>query len=230
MAYDKIVLGDPRETKLRIAEKARVAVHEAGHALLAWLTPEVEALRRVTILPRGLALGATQQARSEDRHLQTRAELTGRLNVLLGGYAAERVLLGDVSTGAEHDLREATQLASNMVAHFGMSDQLGPVHYEVDVEHPFLGARIASERSTSDATIHAIETEARALLGRALAAATGAITEHRSRLDRLRDALVERETLESAELEAVLGPREPAATPIEPPVRDPQSLQVPALA
>jgi cell division protease FtsH len=219
-AFDKIVLGDPREGKLRPAERTRVAVHESGHAVLAWVVPEAEPLRRVSILPRGLALGATQQDAPEDRHLHTRAELTARLLVLLGGYAAEQVVLGDISTGAEHDLREATRLASKMVAHYGMSDELGPAYYAVDVEHAFLGARIASERTTSDATVHAIEVQARALLGRALAAATAAIGAHRDRLDRLSAALMARETLEAADLEAVLGPRPAGAdgVPVEAPV------------
>jgi cell division protease FtsH len=206
-AYDKIVLGDPREAKLRDAEKQRVAVHESGHALLAWATPEAEALRRVSILPRGMALGATQQVPPEDRHLHTRAELDARLFVLLGGFAAERIVLGDVSTGAEHDLKEATRLASKMVAHYGMSDALGPVHYDVHEEHPFLGQRIATDSGTSDATIHAIEDEARKLLARALASATSAIFAHRPRLDALVAALLEHETLEQEDLRAVLGPR-----------------------
>jgi cell division protease FtsH len=152
--------------------------------------------------------------------IHTRAELDARLLVLLGGYAAERVVLGDISTGAEHDLREATRLASKMVAHYGMSDELGPAYYDVDIEHPFLGARIAGDRVTSDATVHAIESEARRLLASALAKATATITTHRARLDRLSAALVERETLEAADLDAVLGPRETGrdVVPVEAPV------------
>jgi cell division protease FtsH len=143
--------------------------------------------------------------------------------VLLGGYAAEQAVLGQVSTGAEHDLREATRLASNMVAHYGMSDEVGPAYYAIDVEHPFLGARIAGERTTSDATVHAIEVTARALLGRALAEATAAVGAHRERLERLTAALLAGETLESSALESVLGPRPPGppgpdAVPVEAPV------------
>jgi cell division protease FtsH len=206
-ALDKIVLGDPRETKLRTVEKTRVAVHESGHALLAWATPEAEPLQRVSILPRGLALGATQQVPPEDRHLHTRAELIARLLVLLGGYTAERMVLGDISTGAEHDLREATRLASKMVAHYGMSEAIGPAYYDVDVEHPFLGAKIATDHATSDATVHAIEEEARKLLTDALAAATATLAAHRQRLDWLSSALLECETLEAHDLEGLLGPR-----------------------
>ena len=220
-AYDKIVLGDPREGKLRDVEKRRVAVHESGHALLAWATAEAEPLRRVSILPRGLALGATQQVAPEDRHLHTRAELEARLFVLLGGYASEQLVLGDISTGAEHDLREATRLASKMVANYGMSDALGPVHYDVHEEHPFLGQRIATDSGASDATVHTIEDEARKLLGRALAQATQRITAYRDALDRLVGALLEHETLEQDELARVLGQRPVAdrgVVPIEAPM------------
>jgi cell division protease FtsH len=215
-AYDKIVLGDPRETKLSPREKGRVAVHEAGHAVLAWTIPEAEPLRRVSILPRGMALGATQQSPSEDRHLFTRAQLEARLAVLLGGHAAERLLLGEISTGAENDLREATALATRMVAHFGMSEALGPVHYAFQEEHAFLGHRVATDRGTSDQTVHAIEREARALLGAALRRAGQAIEAHRGQADRLIAALLERETLERDELDQILGPKAPTVGAGEP--------------
>ena len=206
-AYDKLVLGDLREGKLRPVEKKRVAVHESGHAVLAWATPEAEPLSRVSILPRGMALGATQQVAPEDRHLHTRAELDARLRVLLGGYAAEQIVLGEISTGAEHDLGEATRLASKMVAHYGMSEALGPVHYDLRDDQTFLGQRFSSDGGTSDATAHAIESEARARLGRALAEATAVISAHRAALDRLAAALLEHETLERDGLEQLLGPR-----------------------
>jgi cell division protease FtsH len=204
-AYDKIVLGDPREARLTAAEKRRVAVHEAGHALLAWTTPEAEPLRRVSILPRGIALGATQQRPSEDRHILTRAELEARLIVLLGGYASERTVLQDVSSGGENDLREATKLATRMVAHYGMSEGLGPVHYEYQEEHAFLGHRIATESGTSDATIHTIEREVQTLLARSLERAASTLAVHRADLDRLAGALLERETLEREDLDQLLG-------------------------
>jgi cell division protease FtsH len=174
----------------------------------------------VSILPRGLALGATQQVAPEDRHLHTRGELEARLHVLLGGYASELGVLGDMSTGAEHDHREATRLASKMVAHYGMSDALGPVHYDVHEEHPFLGQRIATDSGTSDATVHAIEAEARKLLSRAVELANAVLAAHRDKLDALVAALLEHETLEQDELAAVLGPRTEAAgaVPVQAPL------------
>jgi len=213
-AYDKIVLGDPREGKLGAEEKRRVAFHESGHALVARVTPGAEPVRRVSILPRGMALGATQQVPQEDRHLLTRTELAARLAVLLGGYAAERAVLGEISTGAEDDLREATRLASKMVAHFGMSDDLGPVYYPFEEEHPFLGRRIATESGASDATVHVIEREARRLLGRALATASAAISDHRAALDALGAALLEHETLERGELDAIFAATAEAPRPV----------------
>jgi cell division protease FtsH len=205
-AFDKIVLGDLREAKLDPKEKRRVAVHEAGHGVVARFSADTEPLHRVTIIPRGMALGVTQQSPGADRHLMAQAELEARLRVLMGGYAAERLVLGSISTGAENDLKEATRLASHMVAHYGMSERLGPVYYDHDAEHPFLGQRIAVDGGTSPATITAIEEEARRLLGRAVKEAGDLLTQRRAELDRLFTALLERETLEREDLAAILGP------------------------
>ena len=178
-------------------------MHESGHAVLAWASRDAEPLRRVSIAARDDARRDPAEP-PEDRHLHTRAELEARLVVMLGGFAAERVVLGDLSTGAEHDLQEATRLSSKMVAHYGMSE-LGPVHYDVYEEHLFLGKRVAGDRGTSEATLDAIERGARKLLDDALASATELVVQHRAKLDALAHALVERETLERDELEAVLG-------------------------
>jgi cell division protease FtsH len=212
-AFDKIVLGDPREAKLDAKEKKRVAVHEAGHAVVARFSPEAEPLHRVTIIPRGMALGATQQSPGADRHLMAQAELESRLRVLMGGYASERLVLGSISTGAENDLKEATRLASHMVAHYGMSERLGPVYYDHEAEHPFLGQRMGTDSGTSPSTISAIEEEARAILGRALVQAGELLTTRRPELDRLVAALLEHESLEREDLTAILGPDARATPP-----------------
>jgi cell division protease FtsH len=205
-AYDKIVLGDPREAKLGLQERRRIAVHESGHTVVAQFSPEAELPERVTIIPRGAALGATQQTPAEDRHLMTEPQLESRLDVLMGGYAAERLVLGCVSSGAENDLREATQLASRMVAQYGMSKRLGPAYYEHDVEHPFLGQRIATEGGLSDATTQAIEEEGRNVLTQALERASALLRRHRRELDRLSEALLDHETIEAAALKLLLEP------------------------
>ena len=205
-AYDKIVLGDPSEAKLGEDEKLRVAVHESGHAVVAHFTPHSEPLDRVSILPRGMALGVTQQTPAEDRHLLTQPEIEGRLAVLMGGYAAERLVFGTGSSGAENDLQKATELAFKMVAHYGMSPHVGPVHVEHRTEHPFLGQVLGRESGTSDATVRLVEQETALVLTAAVAAATAVLKEHRGSLDVLTRHLVAHEAAERVELIELLGP------------------------
>ena len=205
-AYDKIVLGDPRETKLDPFEKRRVAVHESGHTVVAHFAPNAEPPERVTIIPRGMALGVTQSAPGGEQHLLTRPQALDRLHVMLGGYAAERVLLGDVSSGAENDLKRATELAFKMVAHWGMSDAIGPVYHEHRTEHPFLGQMLATEGGTSDATVHQIEEETRNILHTARQSAEAIVRERRSEMDALVGYLLEHESVDKTELSRLLGP------------------------
>ncbi|HMA93169.1 MAG TPA: ATP-dependent zinc metalloprotease FtsH [Polyangiaceae bacterium] len=202
-AFDKIVLGDPRETKLDSKEKKRVAIHESGHALVAQHSAETDPPNRVSIIPRGMALGATQQSPGVDRHIMTQGELEARLRVLMAGHAAERLVLGGISTGAENDLKEATRLATHMVAHYGMSQRLGPVYYDHDAEHAFLGQRIATESGTSSTTISVIEDEARQILSRSLEEATAVIAERRAQFDTLVSSLLDRESLERDDLAGI---------------------------
>ena len=205
-AFDKIVLGDPRDTKLDAKEKNRVAIHESGHTLVAHYSSETDPPNRVSIIPRGMALGATQQSPSIDRHIMAQGELEARLRVLMAGYAAERLVLGSISTGAENDLKEATRLATHMVAHYGMSPRLGPVYYDHDAEHAFLGQRIATESGTSPATISVIEDEARQILGHALSQATDFISERRGQFDELVSMLLLHESLEREDLAKIFEP------------------------
>lgn len=219
-ARDKIILGDPSEAILSDAERRRVAVHESGHALVAHFS-DSEPLHRVTILPRGMALGSTQQSSREDRHILTEPELKARLRVLMGGYSAERLVLDCVSTGAEDDLKQATKLATKMVAHYGMSSRLGAVYYEHDAEHPFLGQRMASSSAASDETTHTIESEARGLLATSLADASDLLQSHRSQLDALVSLLIRQETIEKGELQRLLGaPLIPSYGEKPPPIVD----------
>lgn len=214
-AYDKVVLGDPRDAKLDEKEKRRVAVHESGHALVAYFAESAEPPQRVSIIPRGMALGATHQLPGSDRHIMTKTELEARLWVLLGGYAAERLVFQEVSTGAENDLREATRLATKMVANYGMSEALGAVYYEHQEEHPFLGQRIATDSGASDATIAAVEVESRSVLRRALDSATAIIERRKADLERLSSELVEKETIDKERLEELLGARVAARPTVE---------------
>jgi cell division protease FtsH len=202
-AMDKILLGDPREALLDPDERRRVATHEAGHAIVAHFSQNTERVRRISILPRGMSLGATQQWATQDRHILTEPELTAKLRVLMGGYAAETILYGNVSSGSEQDLRQATDFAFRMVAHYGMSERVGPMFHEQRVEHPFLGQRLATETGLSDETAHLIEQEARRILSEAMEAAKRLVQEKRNIVERLVGALLEHETLEPPDLERV---------------------------
>jgi cell division protease FtsH len=152
-----------------------------------------------------MALGVTQQTPGVDKHLLTRPELESRLQVLMGGYAAEVVVLGECSSGAENDLKRATELALKMVAHYGMSERIGPVFHEHRTEHAFLGRIVGTDGGTSDATVHVLEDESRKILAEALVKAKSAIVAHRAPLERLVAALLATETLGRAELERLLG-------------------------
>jgi cell division protease FtsH len=204
-AQDKIVLGDARETRLDRVEKRRVAIHESGHAVVAYFTPDTEPVRRVSIIPRGMALGVTQQTPGDDKHMASQPELEARLRVLMGGYAAEILLYGHPSSGAENDLRQGTDIAYRMVAQFGMSTKIGPVFHEHRAEHPFLGQRLATDSGISDLTVHAIEEETRKLLASAFEAAKTLIGAHRTAFDDLVTLLLVQETVERSELEKTLG-------------------------
>jgi cell division protease FtsH len=210
-AMDKILLGDPREALLDPEERKRVATHESGHAIVAHFTKNAEPLRRVSILPRGMSLGATQQWATNDKHIVTEPELAAKLRVLMGGYAAETIVYGNVSSGSEQDLRQATDFAFRMVAHYGMSERVGPMFHEQRVEHPFLGQRLATETGLSDETAHLIEQEARRILSEAVEAAKSLVLERRAALERLVAALLQDETLERPDLERVLGATQVAA-------------------
>jgi cell division protease FtsH len=188
-----------------------VATHESGHAVVAHFTEGAEELRRVSILPRGMSLGATQQLAGHDRHILTEPELAAKLRVLMGGYAAESVVYGNVSSGSEQDLRQATDFAYRMVAHYGMSERVGPMFHEQRLEHPFLGQRLATEAGLSDETAHEIEQEARRILSEAVESARRMISEKRAALERLVEALLTEETLEKEALLRVLGEAQAAA-------------------
>ncbi len=149
-ARDKILMGPKRDELLSGKEKKMTAYHEAGHALLAWILPGVDRLHKVTIIPRGRALGVTQLLPEEDRLNIGQSELNSRLVFMLGGRAAEKLIFNEFSAGAENDLAQVTKLARKMVAHWGMSERVGPVAYRTSEEHPFLGREIVEQREFSE--------------------------------------------------------------------------------
>ncbi len=205
-AWDKILLGGERPALADPRDRRIVAYHEGGHALVAWLTPAADPVHKVTIIPHGQALGVTEQLPGEDRYNYSRSYLMARLDVMLGGRVAEEIAVGDITTGAENDLVQATRLVRRMVTRWGMGD-LGPAVFEGDEEQPFLGYRLAQNRDYSEATAARIDEDVQRLIGERKKAVTKLLTESRPQLDQLAAALLHDETVPREALERLLGPR-----------------------
>jgi cell division protease FtsH len=205
-ARDKVLMGPAREDVLTEEEKQITAYHEAGHAILAWLTPGCDRVHKVTIMPRGRALGVTQLVPEEERYNISQQDLEARLAMMLGGRAAEKMQFDQYSAGAENDLREATRIARRMVTHWGMSDRLGPVAYHLSEEHPFLGRDIAQhERQFSEHTAQVIDEEVAKILHAAEERAKRTLDENAGKLNALAEALLEREVLDEREITELIG-------------------------
>jgi cell division protease FtsH len=205
-ARDKVLMGAAREDVMAEEEKLITAYHEAGHALLAWFTPGCDRVHKVTILPRGRALGVTQLVPEEERYNISQPDLQARLAMMLAGRAAEKNRFDQYSAGAESDLREATRIARRMVTHWGMSDRLGPVAYHTSEDHPFLGREIAQhERQFSEHTAQMIDEEIAKILHTAEDRAKRTIQQHQEKLGALAEALLERETLGEDEIREIFG-------------------------
>lgn len=187
-------------------ERRTVAFHEAGHATVAWLTPGADPVRKVTIVPHGQALGLTEQLPAIERHNLSRVYLQTRIAVMLGGRTAEEVVFGEVTTGAEHDLVEATKLARQMVTRWGMSE-LGLAAFRADEQQPFLGYEIAQGRDYSEATAARVDLAVEQILAVAHEQVGALLTASSDRLHALAEALLRDETLEINALKAILDAR-----------------------
>lgn len=205
-ARDKVLMGAKREEVMQPAEKEKTAYHEAGHTLAAWFLPGAQRVHKVTVIPRGMSLGSTQILPSEDRMNMSESEIKDNLVVLLAGRAAEKIIYDQTSVGAENDLERATSLARRMIAHWGMSPKLGPVSYKLSDSDPFLGREIHQQRQYSERTQETIDAEIGDTLRAADRRATEILHQRREELERLKDALLEREELDEKELTDLIGP------------------------
>ncbi len=205
-ARDKVLMGAKREEVLQENEKRKTAYHEAGHTLAAWLLPGADPVHKVTIIPRGRSLGATQMMPSEDRLSMSERQLRDHLVVLLGGRAAELLVYNETTVGAENDLERVTMLGRRMVTHWGMSERLGPVSYKLSDEDPFLGREIHQQRQFSEHTMELIDEEVAKILHGAADQAYNLLKEHRQDLEKLATSLLEQEELGDAEISALIGP------------------------
>jgi cell division protease FtsH len=210
-ALDRILLGSNRRLLLDDHERQVVAYHEAGHALVAWLTPGTDPVHKVTIMPRGRALGVTEQLPDDDHYNYSREYLLARLAVMMGGRAAEMVALGEVTTGAENDLVEATRLARRMVTRWGMGS-IGLMAMSTNAEQPFLGYELAQPRDFSEDTAARIDQDVERLLNNCYASDCQLLSGKHEKLDILVKALLEVETIDQSELERLLGPRQDIKT------------------
>jgi cell division protease FtsH len=204
-ALDRIILGTQSPPLSNENERRVVAYHEAGHALVAALTPGADPVLKVTIVPRGQALGVTASMPDDDRRNYSRGYLNAQLHVLLGGRAAEEVAIGEITTGASNDLQRVTSLARRMVASFGMSDAIGPINFGEDERQPFLGYSLSQGRNYSEATAARIDSEVRHIVEAAHQKTVELLRENKDKLDALAHELLTNEIVEGARVAEIAG-------------------------
>ncbi len=208
-AKDKIIMGAQRDEILNDAEKKMTAYHEAGHALLGWLLPDVDPVFKVTIVPRGRSLGVTYFQPNEERMSVGEKQMHAQLAMAMGGRVAEKMVFDDYSAGAQGDLKRATSIARKMVGQWGMSDKIGPVAFRDGEENPFLGKELHEQRQYSEQTAAIIDSEIQRILHEAQDRAKQMLTEFREKLDIIANALLENELVEHDDLAKLIGPAAP---------------------
>jgi cell division protease FtsH len=210
LAKDKVLMGSERRSMVMSEQERRTAAwHEAGHTIVGKLVQGNDSVHKVSIIPRGAALGVTMFLPTEDRHLMTRQQTLARIAMALGGRVAEETVFGEITTGAQDDIKRATRVARAMVCELGMSSKLGPVAYGENEENVFLGREMTSRREDySEDTAREIDQEVRSIVEEQYRVAKRVLEENRDKLDRLATALLERETLDASEIEATLAGRE----------------------
>ncbi|QWV94998.1 ATP-dependent zinc metalloprotease FtsH [Geomonas oryzisoli] len=203
-AKDIILMGSVKELTISDEEKRITAYHEAGHTLVAWQLPGADPIYKVSIIPRGMAMGVTQLLPGEDRHYYPRSYLMNRLSISLAGRVAEKMVYAEFSSGAQNDLKDATALAEKMVAQWGMSDKVGPMNLGRGEEHPFLGRELSLPKRYSEEMAWVMDQEIQQIIREAEATAAGILKDRRDTLDALAGALLQEEVLEREDVERIL--------------------------
>jgi cell division protease FtsH len=204
-AKDKVLMGVERRSMIiSLEERKNTAYHEAGHALVAKLIPGSDPIHKVTIIPRGMALGLTQQLPIDERHTYPKEYLVNSITILLGGRAAEQLVLVHETTGAGNDIERATKLARKMICEWGMSDKMGPVNYGKDEEHIFLGREIAKHRDFSEKTAQDIDEEMKKLVHGCYERAKALLSTNMDALHAIANKLLEKETLDGQEIDIII--------------------------
>jgi cell division protease FtsH len=205
LSKDKVLMGSERRSMvLSLEERRNTAFHEAGHALVAKLIPGTDPVHKVTIIPRGMALGLTQQVPIDDRHTYTRDFLINNLAILFGGRVAEELCLQHMTTGAGNDLERATELARKMVCEWGMSERLGPMTFGKKEEQIFLGRDFTQLQDYSQGTAEEIDKEVRRLIQDAYERAKGLLTANLQVLHRMAEVLLEKESLDGTHIDEII--------------------------
>jgi cell division protease FtsH len=221
-AKDKVLMGKERKSMVITDKDKKVtAYHEAGHALVAYMIPGSDPLHKVTIIPRGMALGLTQQLPEADKHNYTKEFIEGQIAILMGGRCAEKMFLDQETTGAANDIEVATERARKMVSEWGMSEAMGPLAFGKKEEQIFLGREIAQHRDYSEDTAIKIDREVKRIVEEGYSLAWKTLEENGDTLIRLAEALLEYETLDSIDIEAIIKgeqikPRKPAPSESKP--------------
>lgn len=205
-AHDKVVMGSERPDLLLPSERRRTAIHESGHALTAMMLPESDPIHQVSIIPRGRSLGVTEQLPLEDRHNYSQPYVEARLAVMLAGRVSEKLLLGSISSGAADDLEQATRLARMMITQWGMSTEIGPVHFRDGGEHPYLGYELTQQKDYSEQTASKIDAEVKRIVEQAEQITFSILEANQGLLNRVVDELITHETLDRAAIEQIVHP------------------------
>jgi cell division protease FtsH len=203
-ARDVILMGSVREETINVLEKKITAYHESGHALVAHYLPNTDPIHKISIIPRGMAMGVTQLLPEEDRHYYPKEYLMNRLCVSLGGRVAEKMIFDDTSTGAQNDIKDATLLAEKMIAQWGMSDKIGPVNLGRGEENPFLGRELAMPKRHSEEMAWLIDQEIQKLMLEAESGAGKILHKRRKTLVALAETLIKEETLDKEAVEKII--------------------------
>jgi cell division protease FtsH len=202
---DKVLMGAERKSMIITDEEKRLtAFHEAGHALVAALLPHTDPLHKVTIIPRGMALGLTQQLPTEEKHNYTKEQIQSRIAVCMGGRIAEDVVFSEISTGAQNDIEQATEMARKMVCEWGMSEALGPLTYGKKEEQIFLGKEFNRHQDYSEATALKIDAEIKRIVSEQYDRAQKALVDNKRLLEKIADALLEHEVLDAEQIKQIL--------------------------
>ncbi|HEY2389131.1 MAG TPA: ATP-dependent zinc metalloprotease FtsH [Candidatus Binatia bacterium] len=205
VAKDKVMMGSERRSMIiSLEERRNTAYHESGHALVAKLLPGADPVHKVTIIPRGMALGLTQQVPLDDRHTYDKVFLENNLTILFGGRAAEELVLGHTTTGAGNDIEKATELARKMVCEWGMSEKLGPMTFGKKEEQIFLGRDFTQAADYSESTAVEIDTELRRIISEGYHRAKNILKQNLEILHRMAETLLERETLDGSDIDSII--------------------------